>query len=271
MHEYYHKKNVKLENEQGFTLLLSQMVKREDFPLSNGIKNNLNDIIEIRNSVEHKLLRRADQKFFPKFQACCLNFDKALCELFDKKLSLQHELSLALQFAKLDFEQITTLHKYDIPSHIDALDSRLGVNLSEEEKLDLEYQFKVIYTLENATKSNAHIQFIKPGSEEGKAIHNILVKYESADTSHPFKPSQVVAAVKERIQPTFSSHNHTQAMYFYEARPKGRSKQPENTKKEWCIYHRTHGDYTYSQAWVDHLISSASNEEEFLKIKAHKI
>ena len=40
--------------------MLSQMIKRRDCPLSKGIKNNLADLVEIRNDVEHKLLRRAD-------------------------------------------------------------------------------------------------------------------------------------------------------------------------------------------------------------------
>lgn len=271
LHEYFERKGTKIIGKDGRSLLLSQMVERSDFPLSVGIKNNLTDIIEIRNTVEHRLLRRADQKFFPKFQACCLNFDKALCQLFDNKLSLQHELSLALQFAKLDFEQLRTLHKFDVPEYIEALDARLDKRLSEEEKADLEYQFKVIYMLENASKSQAHIQFIKPGSEEGKQIHNILEKHILADSKYPYKPKQVCDEIEERTGTRFTSYNHTQAMYYFKARPKSGAKQPENTNKEWCIYHTAHGDYTYSEAWINILVETISNTEEFTKIKAFKI
>jgi len=271
LHEHYKRKNIKIEDNDGRTLLLSQMIKRQDFPLSKGIQNNLSDLIEIRNVVEHKLLRRADCKFFPKFQACCLNFDKALCDLFDEKLSLQHELSLALQFAKLDFEQIQTLHKYDVPEHIEALDAKLNERLSDDEKEDLEYQFRVVYMLESTSKSKAHIRFIKPGSEEGVEIHNVLEKHIIADKMLPFKPGEVCTEITKKSGKRFTSHNHTQTMYMYKARPKSRSSQPENTNKDWCIYHAAYKSYTYSQAWIDHLIKCVSDNKEFEKIKAFKL
>jgi hypothetical protein len=41
-------------------------------------------------------------------------------------LSLQKELSFALQFTKLDMDQILALERYDIPQQIEALDARRG-------------------------------------------------------------------------------------------------------------------------------------------------
>ena len=271
LHEYYDRKGVAVVGKDGRSLLLSQMIERHDCPLSKGMINNLKDLIDIRNDVEHKLLMRADKKFFPKFQACCLNFDKALCEIFDARLSLQHELSLALQFAKLDFEQITTLQKYDVPDHISALDARLDARLSDEERADIEYQFKVIYTLDNSAKSGAHIQFVKPGSAEGKEIHNILEKRVLADDDYPFKPAQVWATVARESKVTFSRNDHTKALRLYKARPTQKSSQPQNTDKKYCIYHKAHKDYTYSQAWVDFLVTQVKNPDELAKIRAVKV
>jgi hypothetical protein len=56
----------------------------------------------------------------------------------------------------------------------------------------LEYQFRVDYTLDSASKSRAHIQFVHPDSDEGKEISNILVKYKAADDLYPYKPGPVV-------------------------------------------------------------------------------
>ena len=190
---------------------------------------------------------------------------------FGDRLSLQHELSLALQFAKLDFEQIEHLHKYDIPDHISALDARLDDRLSDEEKADLEYQFRVVYMLENTSKSKAHIRFIRPGSEEGQEIHNVLEKLVVADKLYPFKPLEVCTEVSKISGKRFTSHNHTQAMYLFGARPKGGSKQPENVNKPWCIYHPAYKSYTYSQAWIDHLVEMANSEERFALIKAYTL
>jgi len=270
LHEHYLRNRVSIEDKQGRTLLLSQMIKRRDWPLSEGIKNNLADLIDIRNEVEHKILRRADFRFFPKFQACCLNFDKAICDLFGDQLSLQHELSLALQFAKLDFEQIEHLHKYDIPSHISALDARLDDRLSDEEKADLEYQFRVVYMLENTSKSKAHIRFIKPGSEEGLKIHNVLEKMVVADKLYPFKPTEVCKEVSKKSGKRFTSYNHSQAMYLFGARPKGNNQHPENVNLIWCIYHPAYKSYTYSQAWIDHLVEQVLDTQKFTVLKSYK-
>lgn len=265
LHEYYDRKKVKIIDDSGRSLLLSQMIKREDSPLSKGTKNNIQDLIDIRNDVEHKLLKRADVKFFAKFQTCCLNFDKAISDLFGEQLSLKNELSLALQFAKVDFGQIELLNKYEIPSYIEALDARLEGRLSEEERADLEYQFRVVYTLESSTKKNAHIQFIKPGSEAGVEIHNVLEKFKISDELYPYKSGQVCSEVANKTGKRFNQHTHRQACKYFALIP-DRKKTPSNTDKKFCIYHPTFKSFTYSQAWIDRLITASSNPPEWEKI-----
>jgi hypothetical protein len=97
-----------------------------------------------------------------------LNFDKIICEFFGPALSLQSELAFSLQFVKMNIEHLSDLQKYAIPPHIQALDARLQEGLTEEDLADLEYRFRVIYTLDSASKSQAHIQFVHPDSAEGK-------------------------------------------------------------------------------------------------------
>ncbi len=272
LHEFYSsKKKVEIVGKDGRSLLLSQMVERTDFPLSKGIKNNIAAMIDIRNDVEHKLLRKGGQKFYGLFQACCLNFDKALCDLFGVKVSLQHDLSLALQFSRLNFEQIETIHKYDLTPGLEAIDAKLEGRLSDAEKQDTEYQLKVVYTLQSAAKSKAHIQFVRPDSAEGKEIHYVLEKHKTSDELYPFKPHHVWKEVAKKTKKAFNAHNHTQAMYFYCIRPSNGGKQPENTNKDYCIYHIAHNDYTYSQAWIDFLVMKVLDETEFSKIKAFRI
>jgi hypothetical protein len=122
-----------------------------------------------------------------------LNFDKIISDLFGAALSLQSELAFSLQFAKMNIEQLPGLQKYGIPDHIQALDARLQAGLSEEE-----FQFRVVYTLDSASKSRAHIQFVHPDSAEGREISNILVKYKTADDLYPYKTNAVVKMVSER-------------------------------------------------------------------------
>lgn len=271
LHEYYRKKGIEIIGPDGRSLLLSQMLARQDCPLSQGMKNNLNVIKSIRDEVEHLLLRKSDLKWAPLFQACCLNFNSMMAEWFGDRLSLQKDLSFALQFSKLDMDQLLTLQKYDIPEQIEALDAQIRKGLSETELADLEYQFRVIYTLDNASKSQAGVHFIVPGTEEAKEIKNVLIKYKIADEEYPYKPTIVAKLVSERTNKKVTTSNNSQAWLLYKVRPKKGAKQPENTNKEYCIYHPAHSDYTYSKKWVDFLCDKVSSEEEFSKIKAVKL
>lgn len=271
LHEFYERKRVKIIGDDGRSLLLSQMVEKSDCPLTEGMKNNLRALKRIRDDVEHTLLGRSDAKWQGLFQACCLNFDKVLCELFGDQLSLSHDLAFALQFSKMNFEQLAALNKYEIPQSIESLDARIKQGMSDDQIDDLEYQFRVIYTMDAASKSKSHIEFVRPESAEGKEIRNVLVQYKAADHLFPYKPSDVVRLVNQRSGKTFTSHNHTQAWKFHDVRPRGGVKQPENTNKDFCIYHAAHKDYTYSEKWVERLVEEVQDDEKFAAIRAQKI
>ena len=267
LHEHYTRNGVEVIRSDGRSLLLSQIIARQDCPLSEGIRNNLRALKIIRDDVEHKLLGKSDVKWQGLFQACCLNFDRILCEMFGDRLTLAKDLSFALQFARMDVEHIATLNRYEVPPYIDALDSRLDQSLTDEERADLEYQFRVIYTLDAASKSRSHFEFVRPDSAEGKSIRNVLVQYKAADYLYPYKPMQVRDLVKSRTGKPFTTHNHTQAWRLFKVRPARGAKQPGNTDKDYCIYHSAHGDYTYSEKWVDRLVEEVADDKQFAAIK----
>lgn len=271
LHEHYDRKGVPIIQDDGRSLVLSQMIDRQDCPLSEGVKNNLRSLKIIRDDVEHKLLGKSDVKWQSLFQACCLNFDGVLCKFFGTQVTLSNDLAFALQFTKTDIEQLGTLNKYEIPAHIEALDARIAEGLSPEQQADLEYQFRVVYTLDAASKSRSHLEFVRPDSVEGKEIRNILVQHKIADHLYPHKPKDVCRLVREKTGKEFSQHNHTQAWRLFKVRPQSRAAQPENTNKTYCIYHTTHGDYTYSEEWVEKLADDVNDEHKMAAIKTVKL
>ena len=261
LHEFYESKGVPIVNQQGYSLLLSQMLDRLDCPLSKGCKQNLAALMEIRNVVEHRTIGPFDLKWLPLFQATCLNFEKTLTELFGQRLTLGRELGFSLQFAKLTTEQIATLQSFELPQHIEALDASLATKLGEGDTENLEYQFKVVYTLSNASKANAHFQFVQPGSAEGKEIQNVLIKFKPVDDIWPLKPGDVVKRVTEVSGRNFTHDKHMRAWKKYKARPKTKATNPNATNKEFCVYHPPYKSYTYSQAWVDFLVSEIVEDD----------
>jgi Domain of unknown function (DUF3644) len=271
MHEHFLRKGIKLEKADGLTHSLSWMLEQPECPVSDGMKANLRALKEIRDSVEHRLFGKSDLKWLGVYQACCLNYDKTLIKLFGEKLSLQHDLSFALQFSKLSFDQISTLQDYEIPEHIKALDARLEEELTDHQKDDIEYQFRVVYTLDSSSKGRAHIKFVHPNSEEAEQIRNVLVKTRSGDETHPLRATKVVQLVSQKSGKKFTTHNHTQAWRKLEVRPRDGVKRPENTTREYCIYHPTHKDYTYSEEWVDRLVELVNDDVEFEALKEYRL
>ncbi len=120
------------------------------------------------------------------------------------------------------------------------------------------------------TKGKAHIQFVHPASKEAEQIRNVLVKYKTADELYPYKPSKVVQIVAEKSGVQFTSHIHTQARRKYRACPAHRSAQPDNTNKDYCIFHSAHGDYTYSEKWIAFLLQMIIDPKEYSALKAWK-
>lgn len=270
LHEHYARNGVDIV-ENGKSLLLSQMIKRSDVPLTQGMKDNLDAVKTIRDEVEHILLRKGDTKFAAIFQACCLNYDQKIRELFGDELSLQNELSFSLQFAKPSLEQFETLTKYDISPEVEALDANLEGALNEERLGDIEYRFRVIYTLENSTKSKAHFKFVSHGAEEAEEIRNVLIKREISDNMYPLKPSMAARRIADLSGRKFTSHNHTQAWRKFNVRPRTGSLQPAATNKDYCVYHEAHGDYTYSEAWVEFVAEYIKDAQNFEELKAYQL
>ena len=254
LHEHYERRGIPPLNADGTTFALSNMLSRPDCTLSKGIKNNLSSLKTIRDDVEHKILGRSDVKWLPLFQACCLNFDKTLVAWFGSRVSLQNDLSVALQFGKLDLEQAAQISTYDVPPNISALDALLKKDLKEEELDDLEYQFRVVYTFDSASKGKAHIQFLVD-SAEGKSVHNVLQKFKIADELYPYKPGDVTKSVKKSLQEDVLIERSHKGLAETQGRPSSGVKSPDKTNRDYCIYHPAHGDYTYNDNWIALLIT----------------
>ena len=230
LHEYYERRDVVIVDEKGYSLLLSQMVERHDCPVSAACRKNLEALKKIRDVVEHLTIGPFDAKWLTIFQATCLNFEKYLTEWFGNRLTLGHGLGFALQFARLSLNELAFLQQYELPPHIAALDAGLRENLSAEEAEDLEYQFKVVYTLTSTSKSQAHFQFVQPDSAEGAEIQNVLVKFKPADELYPLRPTDVVREVRTQLDRPFTSDKHQKAWKLYKVRPRSRAKiRPQRT------------------------------------------
>ena len=96
LHEHYDRKGISIVDAGGNSLLLGQMIERQDCPLSQRVRDNLRVMKKLRDRAEHLLLGKADLQWMPLFQANCLNFDKVMCDLFGEQLTLADDLSFCI-------------------------------------------------------------------------------------------------------------------------------------------------------------------------------
>ena len=127
--------------------------------------------------------------------------------------------------------------------------------MKEEDLDDLEYQFRVVYTFDSASKGKAHIHFLSPDSDEGRIVQNVLQKFKIADELYRYKPGDVTKIVRKASGKRFSMSDHTNAWQKHKVRPASKSKSPEKTNREFCIYHSAHRDYTYNDRWIELLVT----------------
>jgi hypothetical protein len=270
MLHYYESKKIQIVKDNDFTLSLSEMLARADCPVSDPIKKNLSALKIIRDVVEHRSIGQFDRKYVPIFQSTCLNFEKTITALFGPRMTLGSDLGFSLQFAKLGQDEIAALQGFDLPPHIAALDANLAANLADGDSENLEYQFKVVYTLTSASKSKANFQFILPDSDAGQEISNVLIKFKPKDDFFKLKPSDVVAQVRKGSNRRFTQDTHQRAWKMYKVRPRGGTENPAATNAEYCHYDAPYNSYTYTPAWVNFLLATIADDASWQALKTFK-
>lgn len=168
-------------------------------------------------------------------QACCINFNDAIKDLFGREFALEKRLPIALQFVTFDGVQRQSLIATDLPAHIATAMDNFHAALSEDEQKDPQFRFRVAFVPKIASKpskADLAVEFIKPGSPEAEAVERVLLK----EVERPkFLPGEIVAKVKAAGYAGFNMFDHTKLSQQLDARNpgKGYGVKVANT---WCWY-----------------------------------
>ncbi len=90
---------------------LGQSLKHTRCPIEQGAKDNLSSILELRHEIEHRATSRIDDAVSAKLQACCINFNDAIKQLFGAQYALERRLPIALQFVTFSPDQRANLKR----------------------------------------------------------------------------------------------------------------------------------------------------------------
>lgn len=169
----------------------------------------------------------------------------------------------------MSIDQAAMLQKAEVAGPIQSIDAQLSKMFTDDEMSDPDFKFKVSYSLEKASKGDAHFTFSNKLGDGNP--HNVLVQKVAADENWPHRAKVVVNKVVERTGKHFSSHNHTQAWRKFGVRPKPGSSTPSSTNSKFCTYHAAHNDYTYSDEWIEKLCGIVNEDAAFAKLKTFRI
>jgi len=237
------------------------------------VRENLRFFIGLRNQIEHRFLPALDLDIFGECQALLLNYEKLLTKEFGEDYSLGESLAIPLQLLTVDskwrnrvLKEIQSREYEAVKEYIDTFRYSLDETIWDNS----EYNFKIFLVpkLGNRRRSaDIAVEFIPYDKDNPKEMEKYkkvaaFIKEKQVPVVNPgkFKPGDVSQRIEQTFGITFhpSSH-HAKCWRYYKVRPSSNSKSPEKTKIKYCQYDIAHGDYVYTEEWVEFLISELSD------------
>ena len=218
---------------------LTNCLQQAACPVDAGTKNNLSFLIEIRHEIEHRMTTRIDSAISAKLQACCMNYNRTLKNLFGEEIGLDGDLSFALQFSSLNPKLTEDLIKDKaLPAHIEAARASIEDGLSDDEYKDPNYAYRVMYVpkvVNKKAQADEVIQFVSASPDQLDEIGKVLVKETDRKK---FRPGQVVKKMREGGFPKFAQHHHTELWQALDAKNPGKGYGVETESDGWRWYEK---------------------------------
>lgn len=237
-----------------------------------GLRENVLDWLNLRNSVAHRHLPALDVLVIPQAQAGLLNFEEALNEHFGEDYSLADQLAVPLQLSGFRDPGVIASSKLlqaSLPVDVQVLLSR-ATKEDPELLADPTYALRIAFipTVPASGRSpDAVAHFVRPGEvpeELSEVIEDLVVVPKVARTARPnLGAKQVVAAVQAHLPFAFRVNHHTAASRALKVRPDSNAPDPAKTDPAFCEYVPAAKLHLYNQAWVDRLIGELSDPDRF--------
>lgn len=242
------------------------------------VRANLELTIKLRNKVEHRytsrdeVLRVATAGYC---QALVLNFERELVDVFGESQSLAANLRVPIflaTFLEPAVEQARRVER-DLPKPVRGLLVDYTRDLEDDVVTDPRFEFRVNLIPKTGPKSASDVamQFVRLdelSDEQRQAVEQlsmVIVRDQIRPVSNHgmLKPSQVARKVEAAIPFRFGTNNVAEAWKKLRVRPAANDPHPERTIDKYCCYDEPHGDYVYTEAFVNKLIREAKTADRY--------
>ena len=205
---------------------LERCLNDKNCPLDRPTKHNLRFLIGLRHEIEHHQSTGTEQIFSGRYLACCLNYERYICELFGKRFSLDSSVAFALQFRDLNSSKTPEDSKVTLPSNVTNYLREFDAELSDDELASPNFRRRFLFVpLVTNKKAQADeiVEFVPLDSSLGKEINNKYRQIVLKEVERPkHLPSEIVAVMKEEGYVHFNMYWHTQLWKQLDAKNAGK-------------------------------------------------
>jgi hypothetical protein len=204
---------------------LERCLNDHQSPIDKVTKSNLLFLIGLRHEIEHQMTTKIDDYLSARFQACCLNYNQYVKQLFTRDHGIDKHLSFSLQFSTIGYDHVKQLREFtDLPPNIASYVNDYDSELTNEEFHDERYSYRIYYVKKSANhigQADKVIEFIPADSPEAERLNRELVLIKERE-KQKYLPSQIVEILIGEGYSDFSLHKHTQLWKERGAKEKGR-------------------------------------------------
>ncbi len=187
---------------------------------------------------------RIDDVLSARFQACCLNYNEYVKNLFGVDNGIEKHLSFSLQFSTISTEQKGLLEEHPgLPANIQGYITNFDAELSDEEFSNPRYAYRILFipkTVNRKGQADRVIEFVKSDSPLAEAVNKDYVVIKETEKKK-YLPKQVVDLMKEEGYKSFSLYYHAQLWKSLDAKSRTKNYGTLVAGKIWHWY----------EGWVD--------------------
>ena len=224
---------------------LETCLKCNESPIDPDTTNNLLFLIGLRHEIEHQMTRSLDNYLSGHYQACALNFNRYIKDLFGDKYGIDDHLAFSIQFMKISEEQILgSKPESDIPEHLQTYITEFDANLTDDQRNSEHYVIRLVFQprlVNRSRQADKVIKFVKPDSaiplEDTDKVYVTTKEVER----RKFLPSAVAAKVREAGFTKFRTQPEHVRMW--------KSEDAKNPGKGYGI--EVEGQWYWYESWVE--------------------
>jgi hypothetical protein len=204
---------------------LERCLNDDACPLDGPTKLNLRFLIGLRHEIEHHSSTGVDQRLSNRYLACCLNYERYICELFDRSYSLDEAVAFTLQFRDLTAaipEESVAPMSSSVAKYVEDFDADLSEDDMKSPHFRRRFLF-VPYTTNKMAQADTVIEFVPLNSDLANMVndqyHQVFLKEVERVK---LLPGQIVSLIQTEGYGRFTMHYHTQLWKQLDAKNPGK-------------------------------------------------